>query len=688
MKKILFCLASLLAVFGAKAVTYTESLQTTPPEGVEFGAVESTVDVVVNDDGTYDFTLNNWVYKQGNYPMGLGKFTLTGLTGTTTKGLTTIEGNQTVDFEEGNYPGIIYWASGTLKKIPVTVEATFSDDKMYAVIKADASGTYFNTVYNAVFGENDFPMPSPIKTVTYTESLQTTPPEGVEFGAIESTVDVVTYDDGTYDFTLNNWVYKQGNYPMGLGKFTLTGLTGTTTKGLTTIEVNQTVDFEEGNYPGIIYWASGTLKKIPVTVEATFSDDKMYAVIKADATGTYFNTVYNAVFGENSFSDDPVEKETVNFYFQDGEEDDFELDEPWKMVCMRNESVGEFGENVEISSAYLPFEFSEVTILKIYPEDLDYEITVNVENYDNDEVFNLYKEESEWYLTLFKGANDLEVYVKVYQAGQAPGNGGENNEVETWFNFSSAPGNNIEKPEDFVTITYFDKSDLTEKIVDGSVTIAPATTLTLTPTEGYMITDVYTMAAGVASISEPQEVTDPWYIYIIDEPKDNFATFFIEVAKAPASVMIDFISSSENIFGNPQDYVSVTSDSDITFADTNNKIVIPAEGLEFTLAPVDQFEISSLVINKGENVVNVEDLEEYNSSVSLTDGVYTVKLSAEANGLVFTFDIADSASSGVNTIDMFDQNDVVFNMQGIRVYNRDLKAGVYIINGKKVMIGK
>ena len=223
----------------------------------------------------------------------------------------------------------------------------------------------------------------------------------------------------------------------------------------------------------------------------------------------------------------------VSFYFQDGEEDDWEIDSPSNYVSIWNETTEE-PVPVPEGFAYMPFTFDSATTLRIYPSDFDFEVVVSV---DGDlDTYILNHEDTEWYLTLLPDADGLEIYVKVYLAGQAPG-GDTVTEVNMGFNVSAASGSGIDNPGSLIGINYFDRSTFTEKSVEisdnyGSASVVPGTSFTISPAEGYDIKSITTFSEGVASISEPGSDTKEWYVSVSESPADSFASFFITLDKA------------------------------------------------------------------------------------------------------------------------------------------------------------
>lgn len=219
----------------------------------------------------------------------------------------------------------------------------------------------------------------------------------------------------------------------------------------------------------------------------------------------------------------------VYFYFQDGEEDDFELMAPQSLVSIWNETDEE-PVLVPDDMAFMSYQFEGAKILRISASDFDFEVVVEVEGDD----YFLDKEDTEWYLTLLPEADNLEIYVRVYLAGQAPGQSASN--VTMNFNIQTEDSE-IANPGECVSISYFDINlfqTVTLQIEDNyaGASVAPGAAFEIVPAEGYVVTDVMTYLPGVASISEPGDDENVWRLSVSYEPESDFAAFFVTVAKA------------------------------------------------------------------------------------------------------------------------------------------------------------
>ncbi len=299
MKK-LFTLFFLMVALIANATEYSGMLQTKAPEGVEFTPVETTVEVTENGDGTYNFRLNNWMYGMNGHNMGLGTLVVDNIEGTESNGVVTIAAERTVALEPGNDSSVYFWVASYMGEVPVSVFAKFDAENLYAEVSADGSVKPGYSLYQATFGEDNFPE-EPV-TLVYPGMLQTKAPEGVEFTPVETTVVVTENGDGTYNFRLNNWMYGMNGHNMGLGTLVVDNIEGVETDGVVTLTAERTVALEPGNDPSVYFWVASYMGEVPVTVMAKFDAEHLYAEVSADGSVKPGYSLYQATFGEDDFT--------------------------------------------------------------------------------------------------------------------------------------------------------------------------------------------------------------------------------------------------------------------------------------------------------------------------------------------------------------------------------------------------
>lgn len=325
----------------------------------------------------------------------------------------------------------------------------------------------------------------------------------------------------------------------------------------------------------------------------------------------------------------------VDMYIMDGT--DGQIDEPWQYVSIENQTTDQFAV---LNSNFLKYDYDNDCVLKIYPGDLDYEIRVSVEAAGD---IDMKFEYGEYFLTLDDAISGGEVTITVYPAGEAPAEGSGIEEVTASF-IVTAASSTVTNPESLVDISYWDRTAMEKVTVNGSATVGSGTTFDLVPSKGYMLTVTSFNNEGTASISDPSNIEGEWNISISESPADDFVSFFVEVAEAPKSIWLNFASKSENINGNPQDFVTVTG-LDEPKNNENQYYFTDNKNLVFTLMPDAEFTISSIDITlDGENVG--DDLADYKSVVKMDEnGFWTFNISPDASGMVFTVNLEDTEES-------------------------------------------
>lgn len=143
MKKFYTILAAMLFTLGTMAQTekqYTENLVVcVNEESTEAGP--TTVTVVDNGDGTYDFRLKNFVLYVGGEPMPVGNIEVTNIPSTTENGITHLECQQEIEITEGDLEDAEFWAGPMLGVLPLNLKADMTEDRLYAHIDLDLMDT-------------------------------------------------------------------------------------------------------------------------------------------------------------------------------------------------------------------------------------------------------------------------------------------------------------------------------------------------------------------------------------------------------------------------------------------------------------------------------------------------------------------------------------------------------------------
>ena len=123
------------------------------------------------------------------------------------------------------------------------------------------------------------------RTVTYGYNTPTESDDAV--------VSITDNGDGTYNVTFNDVINVSGSYTDNYGTYTFSNVEGTTTDGLTTIDLT-------GLTVAIANCDLGLTSGDEATLLAKFNDEKAYAKFSAKIGG-YYKSLISAEFGEDNF---------------------------------------------------------------------------------------------------------------------------------------------------------------------------------------------------------------------------------------------------------------------------------------------------------------------------------------------------------------------------------------------------
>ena len=123
------------------------------------------------------------------------------------------------------------------------------------------------------------------RTVTYGYNTPTESDDAV--------VSITDNGDGTYNVTFNDVINVSGSYRDNYGTYTFSNVAGTTTDGLTTIDLT-------GLTVAIANCDLGLTSGEDATLLAKFNDEKAYAKFSAKIGG-YYKSLISAEFGEDNF---------------------------------------------------------------------------------------------------------------------------------------------------------------------------------------------------------------------------------------------------------------------------------------------------------------------------------------------------------------------------------------------------
>ena len=119
---------------------------------------------------------------------------------------------------------------------------------------------------------------------------------------------------------------------------------------------------------------------------------------------------------------------------------------------------------------------------------------------------------------------------------------------------------------------------------------------------------------------------------------------------------------------------NVTFEGDTQDAVITKDIITPVESAEAqTVLPGTRFTFEAV---EGKDIVVTANGEE----VASADGVFTFDVTADTQ-----FKVTANTADGVNTVSSQNAR-AIYNLQGVRMNGKNLPAGMYIINGKSVMV--
>lgn len=147
MKKFFTLVTALVLATGAFAKDYTDAIDVYV-YGQHFPQ-SATIGLDQNEDGTYNFSLRNFMFSMGVQTMAVGNVNLNNVQGVTEDGKTMLSADKTIRIENGDDPSVTQWMGSLLPPVPVHLVAEQSDDKLYAVIDINLTGI---GVIKVVFG--------------------------------------------------------------------------------------------------------------------------------------------------------------------------------------------------------------------------------------------------------------------------------------------------------------------------------------------------------------------------------------------------------------------------------------------------------------------------------------------------------------------------------------------------------
>ena len=137
-----FAITSLFAV--AQTNSYTDVLVVSI-DGSVVDTQTPTIHVTATANGTYDFTLKNFILKSSTGPMPIGNISLSGITVTEFDGIKEFATEQNItitDGDDGNG-----WVGTYFGEIPVKLTGKMTAHKLYCIIDMTLIGQAINIVF-------------------------------------------------------------------------------------------------------------------------------------------------------------------------------------------------------------------------------------------------------------------------------------------------------------------------------------------------------------------------------------------------------------------------------------------------------------------------------------------------------------------------------------------------------------
>ncbi|MBD5183479.1 MAG: hypothetical protein HDS97_01095 [Bacteroidales bacterium] len=222
---------------------------------------------------------------------------------------------------------------------------------------------------------------------------------------------------------------------------------------------------------------------------------------------------------------------------------------------------------------------------------------------------------------------------------------------------------------------------------------------------------VYTFVSNPESV---KKFTDKQNNNLKDELKEGYSEMTVNAVQNPFNFddAVIYLNNEKLVAGflgtevtlKEDDFLMIFGGGDAP--DTHNVSLTTEDNVEYTVfkhhkyeaedpSSIDMLEGTELLIvpAKGHHIVVTPtaaavayDAREGNSDIITNeDGSYVVKVNANTKNLT----VAKNNALGISEIlDSVDEDAVVYNLQGLRVNAKNLPAGIYVVNGKKVMIRK
>ena len=251
---------------------------------------ETTVYLTLNEDNTCDFSLNNFMLGAGDGDfLPVGNIFIAGLPlSLSDEGYYTFTYDNNLVISAGDAPEFVEddWLGPKLGEIPLKLSGKATMDKVYVTIDIDMMETIEQIIY-VTFG-SDFPTTG--NAIEYKDNLVISVNDVVT-DPIPAIVQLVDKQDGTYSFSLKNFIMELGGDVMPVGNIELSGLTLSPVDNYMTFQTSQIITIAPGD-PGFVVnvegedytltdedWIGPALGDIPVSLDGKVDYEKMFVNI-------------------------------------------------------------------------------------------------------------------------------------------------------------------------------------------------------------------------------------------------------------------------------------------------------------------------------------------------------------------------------------------------------------------------
>ena len=290
MKKFLLMMLAvcLVPVMGmAETKTYTDNLVVTI-NGESTDPQPTLILFTDNGDGTCNFALNNFCLGSGADAIGVGNISLENLVLAENKGFSIFTYNGIINITKGDDPNIPAdeWLGPMLGDVPLVLKGEVNDDKLYVSIDIDMTSTLDQMIY-VKFGTDNIGYKEYTDNLVVTINDESTDPQ-------PTTVLFRDNGDGTCNFALNNFSLGAGADAIGVGNIKVNNLTLEPKAGFDALTFTGIINISKGDDPNIPTdgWIGPMLGDVPLVLKGEVSDDKIYVSIDIDMTSSLEQMIY------------------------------------------------------------------------------------------------------------------------------------------------------------------------------------------------------------------------------------------------------------------------------------------------------------------------------------------------------------------------------------------------------------